>query len=88
MSQQVDAIYDDGVFKPLTPLSLPDKVRVKLTVDAAPTAESDDVLANQNVALDELLRPVREAFAASGLSEDEAAELFEAEKHALRQARR
>ena len=36
MSQQIDAIYDDGVLKPLVPLSLPDKTRVKLTVDAQP----------------------------------------------------
>ena len=34
------------------------------------------------------LTPVREAFEASGMSEDEAIELFEAEKHALRRERR
>jgi predicted DNA-binding antitoxin AbrB/MazE fold protein len=34
MNEQVDAIYDDGVLKPLRPLSLPDKARVKLTVSA------------------------------------------------------
>lgn len=34
MSQQIDAIYDNGVLKPLVPLSLPDKLRVKLTIDA------------------------------------------------------
>jgi hypothetical protein len=38
--------------------------------------------------LEELLLPVREAFKASGLGEDEAVELFEAEKHALRHERR
>lgn len=37
--------------------------------------------------LEELLLPVRQAFEASGLSEDEAVELFEAEKHALRRER-
>jgi predicted DNA-binding antitoxin AbrB/MazE fold protein len=35
MSDTIDAIYDGGVFKPLTPLSLPDKARVKLTVQPA-----------------------------------------------------
>lgn len=35
MSYQVDAIYDHGVFKPLSPLTLPDQTHVKLTVDAA-----------------------------------------------------
>ena len=34
MSQQIDAIYVDGVLKPLVPLALPDQARVKLTVDA------------------------------------------------------
>lgn len=33
MSQQIDAIYDNGVLKPLVPLSLPDKARVTLTVE-------------------------------------------------------
>jgi len=34
MSEQIDAIYDGGVLKPVVPLSLPDKVRVTLTIDA------------------------------------------------------
>jgi predicted DNA-binding antitoxin AbrB/MazE fold protein len=34
MSQQIDAIYVDGVLKPLVPLALPDQARVKLIVDA------------------------------------------------------
>ena len=34
MSEQIDAIYVDGVLKPMTPLALPNKARVKLTVDA------------------------------------------------------
>jgi predicted DNA-binding antitoxin AbrB/MazE fold protein len=33
MSEQVDAIYDDGVLKPVTPLLLPDKARVTLTIN-------------------------------------------------------
>ena len=40
MSQQFDAIYDNGVFRPLVPLSLPDKARVKLSIDAQPEAGS------------------------------------------------
>ena len=39
MSQQIDAIYDNGVLKPLMPLSLPDKARVKLTIDAQTVSE-------------------------------------------------
>ena len=34
--------------------------------------------------LNEALAPIREAFRKSGLTEDEAVELFEAEKHAMR----
>jgi predicted DNA-binding antitoxin AbrB/MazE fold protein len=34
MNSQIDAIFDGGVFKPLVPLSLPDKSRVRLTVDS------------------------------------------------------
>jgi len=44
MSYQVDAIYDQGILRPLEPLLLPDQSRVKLTVeldvartDASPT---------------------------------------------------
>ncbi len=39
MSQHIDAIYDNGVFKPTVPLSLPDKARVILTVE--PQARAD-----------------------------------------------
>jgi predicted DNA-binding antitoxin AbrB/MazE fold protein len=34
MSEQIDAIYDGGVLKPVVPLSPPDKIRVTLTIDA------------------------------------------------------
>jgi predicted DNA-binding antitoxin AbrB/MazE fold protein len=40
MSEQIDAIYDGGVLKPVAPLSLPDKVRVTLTIDSTPPAAS------------------------------------------------
>jgi predicted DNA-binding antitoxin AbrB/MazE fold protein len=32
MNQQFDAIYDNGVFRPLVPLSLPNHAHVKLTI--------------------------------------------------------
>jgi predicted DNA-binding antitoxin AbrB/MazE fold protein len=50
MSQQIDAIYDDGVFKPLVPLSLPDKAHVTLTVDAPTESKPADKLAAQKAA--------------------------------------
>ena len=71
MSQQIDAIYDNGVLKPLVPLAFPDKARVKLTVEAESSALSEsaaevgtnlspdsEVLAKQQAALDELRRAV------------------------------
>jgi predicted DNA-binding antitoxin AbrB/MazE fold protein len=39
MSYQVDAIFDNGVLRPLVPLSLPDKAQVRLTVDVAPSPQ-------------------------------------------------
>jgi predicted DNA-binding antitoxin AbrB/MazE fold protein len=51
MSQQIDAIYDNGVFKPLVPLSLPDKSQVKLTIDAPAESAPADKLAAQKAAL-------------------------------------
>ena len=38
MPKQIDAIFDGGVLKPLEPLSLPDKGRVRLTI-AEPSDE-------------------------------------------------
>ena len=35
MSQDIDAIYEDGVFRPLQPLAIPDGMRVQIHVDAA-----------------------------------------------------
>lgn len=56
MSQHIDAIYDNGVFKPLTPLSLPDQARVKLTVDAALTNEAEERIAVQKATLQQRWR--------------------------------
>ena len=43
MSSTVDAIYEDGVFKPEQPVSLKEKTRVHLVIeDASPAADDDD----------------------------------------------
>lgn len=55
MSQQIDAIYDHGVFKPLVPPRLPDQTRVRLTVDAQPNATGS---AAQNADFDAELEPL------------------------------
>ena len=38
MSQQIDAIFDHGVFKPLAPPALPDQAQVRLTVETRGTS--------------------------------------------------
>lgn len=38
--QQIDAIYDNGVFRPLLPLSLPEKSLVKLSIDSQSAGEA------------------------------------------------
>jgi predicted DNA-binding antitoxin AbrB/MazE fold protein len=71
MSQHIDAIYDNGVFKPLVPVSIPDQTHVKLTVDAeskvllegktepfVPPPVNSDVLASQKAALEQLRRDI------------------------------
>jgi predicted DNA-binding antitoxin AbrB/MazE fold protein len=57
MSQQIDAIYDGGVLKPLVPLALPDQARVKLTVEAQPVAGSADA-AGVEAGFDAALEPL------------------------------
>jgi predicted DNA-binding antitoxin AbrB/MazE fold protein len=51
MSQQIDAIFDNGVFRPLVPISIPDKAHVRLTVDAPAESAPADKLAAQKAAL-------------------------------------
>ena len=55
MSQQIDAIYDHGVFRPLEPLALPDQARVKLTVDAESAEKSSP---RENADFDTELAPL------------------------------
>jgi predicted DNA-binding antitoxin AbrB/MazE fold protein len=37
MNEPIDAIYENGILRPVVPLSLPDKTRVKITLEAQPT---------------------------------------------------
>lgn len=41
MNVQVDAIYDNGVLRPLTPLLLPDQSRVTVTVGVNVVAQAE-----------------------------------------------
>lgn len=55
MTYQFDAIFDNGVIKPIEPLVLPNQSRLKVTVEAAEsTSSADAVLADQQAAIREL----------------------------------
>lgn len=56
MNEQIDAIYDNGVLKPLVPLSLPDKSHVKLTIESRPEAAAAAKVASQIEALQQRWR--------------------------------
>lgn len=46
MSVAIEAIFDDGVFKPVSPLDLPPNTRVRLVIESSENAkELDQVLA-------------------------------------------
>ena len=44
MKQAVNAVYENGVFKPLKSPSLPDGQLVRLEIDTTPEPSSDDLL--------------------------------------------
>ncbi len=61
MSQQIDAIFDHGVLKPLGPLNLPDQAHVRVTVDqeskdAGPRSSTAHPAMNQD--FDSALEPL------------------------------
>lgn len=62
MTQKVEAIYEDGVLKPLTPLQLPERQRVILAIRPLPQLDPDEIL--------ELAHQVY-----AGLSDEEIAEI-------------
>ena len=56
MSKPIDAIYENGVFKPLTPPNLPEHTRAKVIPAPEPVEESDDeVSARRKAALLKML---------------------------------
>lgn len=44
MKQIVEAIYENGVFKPTKPLNFPEGQQVQLEIDDIPEANPDDLL--------------------------------------------
>jgi predicted DNA-binding antitoxin AbrB/MazE fold protein len=51
MNLYIDAIYENGVLRPLEPLALPDQTPVKLTVETEPEPKPADKLARQKSTL-------------------------------------
>lgn len=62
MTQTIEAIYEDGVLKPLTPLQLPEHQRVTLAIQSLRSLRPDKIL--------ELAHQVY-----AGLSDEEIAEI-------------
>lgn len=60
MSYEVDAIYNNGAFVPVTPLAIPEGVRVHLRVEEQPsqdgTGRSETPPNQSRAAMDEFLR--------------------------------
>ena len=76
-------------------VTIPDELAEALTRSAQAAGKTPEEVAVSAIRrnllatakLNEALAPIRKAFQESGLTEDEAVELFEAEKHALRRER-
>lgn len=43
MSETITAVYENGVLRPLTPLTLPDRARVRLHIEHSETTLTDPV---------------------------------------------
>jgi predicted DNA-binding antitoxin AbrB/MazE fold protein len=56
MHENIEAIFENGVFRPLTPVALPEHKRVSMSVELCPDAESavsapSDAIERQRAAL-------------------------------------
>jgi predicted DNA-binding antitoxin AbrB/MazE fold protein len=58
MTQQIDAIYENGVLRPLVPLALPDKTHVKITLEPQSESSTVEKIASQQAALRELWKEI------------------------------
>jgi predicted transcriptional regulator len=77
-------------------IEIPDELAQQLQQRAAETGTAPEKVAISAIerqfrseeSLKQTLEPIRQAFRESGMTEEEAVELFEAEKHAMRRERR
>lgn len=59
MDQQLPAIFENGVLRPLVPLDLPEQSQVSIVVRADETATAPFDLKKQQDALDEMFREIQ-----------------------------
>lgn len=70
MSQPIDAIYEDGVFKPLSPPDLPEKTPVKVIAAQVSEESDDEVATRQKTALEKLWAEIDADPEAAGPDDD------------------
>jgi predicted DNA-binding antitoxin AbrB/MazE fold protein len=56
VTKTIEAIYEDGVLTPLEPLELPERQRVRVTVEPVATITQDDRAAARRALVDRLKR--------------------------------
>ena len=62
MSEMIEAIYENGIFKPLQPVDLPDGTRVRIATDTSPISADEQI---------------RQQLVADGASPEEAAKILD-----------
>lgn len=58
MTRHVDAIFANGVLKPLEPLMLPEQARVRLTVESGAQLDEPKEIVEQQAALELLFKAI------------------------------
>jgi predicted DNA-binding antitoxin AbrB/MazE fold protein len=56
MNYDVDAVFDGGVFRPLTPVAIPNGLQVRLHIEERVAKDDADAKARRRAAMDEFLR--------------------------------
>ncbi len=60
MTYDVEAVFDDGVFRPLAPIAIPNGSQVRLHVEERVAQDDAGAVARRRAAMDEFLRLAEE----------------------------
>lgn len=60
MSYDVEAVFDDGVFRPLVPIAIPNGQQVRLHVEERAAEDGAEIIAQRKAAIAEFLRLAEE----------------------------